>query len=75
MTADLPGINISTPSILEVVLDIDTVSKNNFDYYLFVTKNLQNIVNIYFYETTFQDEAIYIIFIFSNSTQKKFIYS
>jgi hypothetical protein len=64
-----------TPSILvkEVILDIDTVSKNNFDHYLFATKNLQNIVNIYFYETTFQDEAIYIVFIFSNSTQKIYL--
>ena len=67
MTADLPGINISTPSILEVVLDIDTISKNNFDHYLVATKNLQNIVNIYFYETTFQDESTHVAFIFPNS--------
>ena len=44
--------------------------KNNFDYYLFAIKNLLNIVNIYFYETTFQDESTYIDFIFLDSTQK-----
>ena len=53
--------------VKKVILDIDDmVSKNNFDHYL-LPKKIINIVNIYFYKTTFQDESTYIAFIFSNS--------
>ena len=45
--------------------------QNNFNHYLVAIKKLKNTINIYFYETAFQDESTYIAFIFSNSTQKK----
>jgi len=51
------------------------VFKNNFDHYLFAIKILENIVNIYFYETTFQDESTYIAFIFFKLNLKEYIYS
>ena len=58
-------------SLKKVILDIDTVLKNNFDHYFYYKIFIEYSQYIYFYKTTFRDESTYITFIFSNSTQKK----
>ena len=59
-------------TMYSLVLDIDMVSKNIFDHNFFLQKNYELQSNVYFYETIFQDESTYFVFIFQ--TQPKRIY-
>jgi hypothetical protein len=53
----------------KVVLNINTISKNNFNQYFFLS-NIYKIVYIYFCKTTFQDESFTSLLYFQTQPKK-----